>query len=535
MSRETPMKIASRLFSLLLLGLLFAAPAPAFEPRISSRIPENVAPRTTLKQTAAGNPELASVLSSLEAEARSSGKVRVVVKTAVAFAPENLLNGWERTVQRREIARAAVALRKAMPKARDFRALPDMPYVTMTADAAGLARLSSIPGLTGIAHEDSFNWMRDYVELESDARAKAAGVRSKQPDSAIVPSIVGGTKADPGTHPFQVALLSKKNSNNAKAQFCGGTLVSPYHVVTVAHCTVLFRDAQRDVQVLVGTQSLNQGGQRVDVWRATAHPSYNKRTWDYDVAVWELATPVTGIPFASIASTQPITAGTLLRVTGWGALEWRRKGTPDLQQVDVPYVPTIGGSCLGEADVTTRMLCAGVAGKDSCQGDSGGPLTIDRGAGYTELVGIVSFGYKCAVEGYPGVYANVAESGINAFIRSFVDAPYVPRLMNLDSSAYTVDEGTRRLTVTVTRSQPAGSASIIVATSIGTAGTRDFRTLRRKLTFKPGVASVSVPISIVNDRLVEGPESFSVTLSSPSVGFSLGEQSTAAVTITDND
>ena len=39
-------------------------------------------------------------------------------------------------------------------------------------------------------------------------------------------------------------------------------------------------------------------------------------------------------------------------------------------------------------------------GKDSCQGDSGGPMTSD---GYH--VGIVSWGYGCARDGYPGVYS----------------------------------------------------------------------------------------------------------------------------------
>jgi secreted trypsin-like serine protease len=305
--------------------------------------------------------------------------------------------------------------------------------------------------------------------------------------------------------------------------------------VTAAHCTFT-RNPTREVQVLVGTQSLDQGGQRVDVWRVTKHPSYNRRTEDYDVAIWELATPVTGIPFATITNTQPTTAGTPLRVTGWGSLEFRGKPTPDLQQVDVPYVPSFGDSC-GDywGDITSRMLCAGTGGKDSCQGDSGGPLTIDRGAGFTELVGIVSFGYKCAVPGYPGVYANVAESGINGFIRSFVDAPFVPRTIEFQSSAYTVDEGARRVTLTVTRTQPAGPATVVLKTETGTAGKADFRALSRTLTFKPGVASVSVPISIVNDRLVEGTESFTVRLSSPAIGFPLGANSTATVSITDND
>lgn len=54
--------------------------------------------------------------------------------------------------------------------------------------------------------------------------------------------------------------------------------------------------------------------------------------------------------------------------------------------------------------VDDTMICAGEAGKDSCQGDSGGPLTC----GGTHC-GVVSWGYGCAMAGYPGVYARTAK------------------------------------------------------------------------------------------------------------------------------
>lgn len=79
-------------------------------------------------------------------------------------------------------------------------------------------------------------------------------------------------------------------------------------------------------------------------------------------------------------------------------------------------VPVVSREVCSEAysdliDITPRMICAGEAGKDSCQGDSGGALTIDN-----QQVGIVSFGLGCALEGYPGVYSNVAAPAMKTFI-----------------------------------------------------------------------------------------------------------------------
>jgi secreted trypsin-like serine protease len=246
----------------------------------------------------------------------------------------------------------------------------------------------------------------------------------QQPPSGVVkPRIVGGEDAEEGVHPFQVGLMYKSYEDNFQAQFCGGSLVAERFVVTAAHCSEGISNPGNQVQVLVGTRRLDDGsGRRVEVARVTLHPSYNPDTLDYDVAVWELATPVTGIEFATLASTQPTAPGTNLRVTGWGTLSDLPK--PDypkaLQQVDLPFVPTVGERCSTVRGITPRMLCAGEAGVDSCYGDSGGPLTINRGSGYIELVGIVSWGSGCGGQESPGVYVNVAESSINRFIRNVV-------------------------------------------------------------------------------------------------------------------
>ena len=55
--------------------------------------------------------------------------------------------------------------------------------------------------------------------------------------------------------------------------------------------------------------------------------------------------------------------------------------------------------------INESMICAADEGKDACQGDSGGPLFDEEN---NVLIGIVSWGMKCADPVYPGVYSRIA-------------------------------------------------------------------------------------------------------------------------------
>ena len=76
-----------------------------------------------------------------------------------------------------------------------------------------------------------------------------------------------------------------------------------------------------------------------------------------------------------------------------------------MQKVTVPFVnEETCKNAYGAESITEGMICAGKAGKDSCQGDSGGPMVNKDGI----QVGVVSWGYGCADEGFPGVYTRVS-------------------------------------------------------------------------------------------------------------------------------
>ncbi|XP_072034200.1 uncharacterized protein [Amphiura filiformis] len=99
---------------------------------------------------------------------------------------------------------------------------------------------------------------------------------------------------------------------------------------------------------------------------------------------------------------------------GWGRTlegDYYFYGPDDLQQVNVPLISS--EHCRSPdfnygSRVTDEMICAGVEGNDTCQGDSGGPLVCKDVNGLWHLVGITSWGYGCAVDRQPGVYARVA-------------------------------------------------------------------------------------------------------------------------------
>ncbi|XP_022200682.2 trypsin-1 [Nilaparvata lugens] len=99
-------------------------------------------------------------------------------------------------------------------------------------------------------------------------------------------------------------------------------------------------------------------------------------------------------------------------VSGWGVQEFNSsQPSSKLKAAQVTIVNV--NECSKNYSVISHsliinpksMFCAADQSfsKDACQGDSGGPLVCNG-----TVAGVVSFGYKCAHPGFPGVYTNVA-------------------------------------------------------------------------------------------------------------------------------
>lgn len=101
-------------------------------------------------------------------------------------------------------------------------------------------------------------------------------------------------------------------------------------------------------------------------------------------------------------------------ITGWGKTSFNGPSSDLLQQASFEIVSQDYCKKAFEKHVTITevYLCASNTGstKDSCQGDSGGPLVMfepEKKRWY--LMGIVSFGKKCAEPDYPGVYSRITK------------------------------------------------------------------------------------------------------------------------------
>ena len=113
-----------------------------------------------------------------------------------------------------------------------------------------------------------------------------------------------------------------------------------------------------------------------------------------------------------------------------------------------------------------------------------------------------------------------------------------PGSLQLSAATYSIAENGGSATITVTRTGGSfGAVSIAYTTADGSASTldNDYAAASGTLNFADGEVSKTFNVSVNNDATVEPNETVNLVLSSPTGGATLGTQSTAVLTITNDD
>ncbi|CAF1049774.1 unnamed protein product [Adineta ricciae] len=232
---------------------------------------------------------------------------------------------------------------------------------------------------------------------------RQCGKQQYQPSTA---RIVGGVHAHPNSWPWQVRL-------QLGGGLCGGTLIDTRHVLTAAHC---FQSplTLSTYSVYIGMHDINRpvySEQKMSVERVFIHEQYNTNTQENDIAIIRLAKPVTisdKVNVICLPGPEATVTNATVWVAGWGTTSFQGSTSPVLKQTSLHTMPNRCGQIYANYN-TQKQMCAGAhgGGRDTCQGDSGGPLMYESN-GQWFVNGVVSYGYQCAVNGYPGVYSRVS-------------------------------------------------------------------------------------------------------------------------------
>jgi len=243
------------------------------------------------------------------------------------------------------------------------------------------------------------------------------GIRNTK-DEGQEGRIVGGTEAVSNEFPWQVGITTKIEEH----PFCGGSILSKRTILTAHHCTDGFDVSSWKVVVGDHNTQAADGEIEYDV-KSKLEPSehFDWNTFANDFAILYLDKDlVFGDTVAPIClpskENDDAYDDVVATVTGWGDIYHKGPDSPLLQKVDVNTMTN--EVCKKKyaidekGEILDNMICAAKEGKDACQGDSGGPLiTKETGSeDYYSLIGVVSWGEKCADPNYPGVYARVTKA-----------------------------------------------------------------------------------------------------------------------------
>ncbi|CAG9565996.1 unnamed protein product [Danaus chrysippus] len=227
--------------------------------------------------------------------------------------------------------------------------------------------------------------------------------------------ITGGSEAEEGQFPYQAGIISDIR-NVFGIGVCGGSLIKADRVLTAAHCWWDGRNQAWRFTVVLGSNLLFSGGERIITTDVVTHPLWIPQLTFNDIAMVRLPEPVElSAKIATVSLPQgfdifedfhlhtAIASGYGVKKDGGNITE-----TQNLSHVSMTVISNEVCDIAYLGNIHYSNLCTNtLGGSSTCKGDTGGPLVVMRN-GNPMLIGVSSYTVALGCElGWPAVFSRI--------------------------------------------------------------------------------------------------------------------------------